>query len=159
MTEDSLLDLKTAAAHTGQSVAALRRWIKEGRLPMTKQGNAHRVTAADVAAAVASAREDSQREREALAQKVVSTWPRLSPERKEELGRILAPGIDPLSSEGQNQLDRTTERIRVTEWARREAEKAPPFSPEQTDFIVGAFQRSLEEEGRRRAEGEHPPGG
>lgn len=69
--------------------------IRQGRLPAVLVGNAYKVRARDLhllAKPVGPAPTPavSVDELAVIAAKVVSTWPRLSDERKAELGRLLA---------------------------------------------------------------------
>ncbi|MEO3931345.1 helix-turn-helix domain-containing protein [Micrococcaceae bacterium Sec7.4] len=90
------LPLRDAATHTGLSVPVLRRHIRDGVLPATMKGNRYEVTVADLNTLPERleerrrAREKAcQEELEAVARRIVGTFPPLSEERKKQLSRLL----------------------------------------------------------------------
>lgn len=72
--------------------------IRNGRVPAVLVGGAYKVAASDLHYLAqpagpprrAAASDTSVENLETIAASLVSTWPRLSPERKAELGRLLA---------------------------------------------------------------------
>ena len=90
------LPLKDAAIRTSLSVHALRRHIRDGVLPASMKGSRYEVAVADLNAIPERLEERRraqekarQEELEAVVKRVVDTFPPLSEEQIQQLGRLL----------------------------------------------------------------------
>lgn len=143
MAENTRLDLKEAAERSGRSMTVLRSWIRDGRLPAIKEDKQYFVLPDELDAAVALFDKETEQAKQEMARRTVAGWPPLSPERRDELSRILAtPEMSPVTPPPVVPISKSE----LKEWAQREAAKAPPFRPEQLNIVVSSFRSSLEKQ-------------
>jgi excisionase family DNA binding protein len=93
---ERLFTLRELTAAGYGSRDTLHRRISTGVIPAVKVGNTYKVKESDLRLlaepiGAAPADPDTFDDLATVAAQVVSTWPRLSDERKRELGRLLSP--------------------------------------------------------------------
>lgn len=85
------IDLKAAAAHSGRSVATIRRRITDGVLPAYWESNKQVVEVADLDAVFASRRvvpRSGDTDLDALVKQTVAAWPRLTPAQRDIISSL-----------------------------------------------------------------------
>lgn len=98
ITEPALLDVRDVAAMGYGHPQTIKSRIRRGEIPALMVGAKYKIDRADLhllgkrvgAPRPTDSTEQTSDDLDALASRVVASWPRLSPESKAELGRLLA---------------------------------------------------------------------
>lgn len=80
------LDIRSAADHSGRSIATIRRRIADGSLPAYWEDNKQVVEVSDLDAVFASHRvvpKSGDTDLDALVKRTVAAWPRMTPAQRD----------------------------------------------------------------------------